>query len=136
MIQPIVHDALLLARPSRKAEASDVPTADDLLDTLRAHAQECVGMAANMIGVPVRIIVFDCDGSYLEMFNPEILSGKDRYDTEEGCLSLSGVRPCTRFRTVRVRWQDRQMRTRIRNFSGFSAEIIQHEVDHCNGILI
>ena len=136
MIQPIVHDALLLARPSRKAEASDVPTADDLLDTLRAHAQECVGMAANMIGVSVRIIVFDCDGSYLEMFNPEILSGKDRYDTEEGCLSLNGVRPCTRFRTVRVRWQDRQMRTRIRNFSGFPAEIIQHEVDHCNGILI
>ena len=136
MIREIIHDPIFLAQKSAPATAEDIPVADDLLETLRANADGCVGMAANMIGEAKRIIVFDDNGSYAEMFNPEIVARKDPYETEEGCLSLSGVRGTKRYKSVKVRWQTRQMQTRIRTFTGFTAQIIQHEIDHCDGILI
>lgn len=136
MIKEIIHDPILLAARSSPADKSDIPTADDLRDTLNANRERCVGMAANMIGVPKRIIVFFDGDTMCEMFNPEIIGKKEAYEAEEGCLSLSGVRKTTRYRTVKVKWQDRQFRTRIKNFSGWTAQIIQHETDHCNGILI
>ena len=137
MLQPLVHDPLLLARKSVPAEKADLQTAQDLLDTLTAHKKECVGMAANMIGVTKRIIVFDCEGSPMVMMNPEILSCSEEYDTEEGCLSLlGGPRKTKRFQKIKVRWQNTDFQTRIKTFTGWTAQIIQHEIDHCNGILI
>ena len=137
MIRELVHDPILLARKSRAATKDDLQIAKDLLDTLAAHKETCVGMAANMIGETVRIIAFDCDGSYMTMLNPEILKAEGEYDTEEGCLSLlGGPRKTRRFRKIKVRWQNEQLQTRIRTFSGWTAQIIQHEVDHCGGILI
>ena len=136
MTREIVHDPIFLAQKSAPAATADLPTADDLLDTLRANAERCVGMAANMIGVSKRIIVFWDDGAFAEMFNPEIIGRKEPYETEEGCLSLDGVRKTKRYKTIKVRWQTRQMQTRIKTFTGYTAEIIQHEIDHCDGILI
>lgn len=136
MIRPINRDVLLLAQKARPATADDLTIADDLLDTLRAHAEGCVGMAANMIGQPVAIIAYDNDGVYEEMFNPVLLKGTGVYHTEEGCLSHDGVRPVRRYKTVKMQWQDRQMRTRIKNYTGFTAQIIQHELDHLAGILV
>lgn len=137
MVQTVVHDPILLARKSEKATAEDLQTAVDLRDTLSANKESCVGMAANMIGVYKRIIAFDCDGSYMTMLNPEITKQSDPYDTEEGCLSLlGGPRPCKRFKKITVQWQNEKMQTRIRTFTGWTAQIIQHEIDHCNGILI
>ena len=137
MIQSIVHDPILLARKSTPAGKEDLSTAQDLLDTLAAHREECVGMAANMIGVTKNIIAFDCDGSYMVMLNPEIISCGEEYETAEGCLSLlGGPRKCRRYQTIKVQWQNEQFQTRIKTFTGWTAQIIQHEVDHCNGILI
>ena len=137
MIREVVHDPILLARKSVPATAEDLPVAQDLLDTLAANRDACVGMAANMIGQTKNIIVFDNDGQYMTMFNPEILKKSDPYDTEEGCLSLlGGPRPCRRYKTIKVRWQNEQFQTRIKTFTGWPAQIIQHEIDHCNGILI
>ena len=137
MIKEIVHDPILLAIPSGPATQEDLPVAQDLLDTLAANKDACVGMAANMIGVQKNIIVFDNDGTYMTMFNPEILKCSDPYDTREGCLSLLGdPRPCKRYRNIKVRWQNEQFQTRIKNFTGWTAQIIQHEIDHLNGILI
>ena len=136
MIRPINRDVLLLAQKARPATADDLAIADDLLDTLRAHAEGCVGMAANMIGQPVAIIAYDNDGVYEEMFNPVLLKGTGVYHTEEGCLSHDGTRPVRRYKTVKMQWQDRQMRTRIKNYTGFTAQIIQHELDHLAGILV
>ena len=137
MIQPIVHDPILLARKSVLAGREDLPTAQDLLDTLTAHKEECVGMAANMIGITKRIIAFDCEGSYMVMLNPEIISTSGEYETEEGCLSLlGGPRKTKRFRKIKVRWQNEALQTRLKTFTGWTAQIIQHEIDHCNGILI
>ena len=137
MIQPIVHDPILLARKSTAAGAEDLQTAQDLLDTLAAHKEECVGMAANMIGVLKNIIAFDCDGSYMVMLNPEIISSSEAYETEEGCLSLlGGPRKTRRFRKIKVRYQNTALQTRLNTFTGWTAQIIQHEIDHCNGILI
>ena len=136
MIREIVHDPVFLGRRSVPATAEDIAVADDLLDTLRANADHCVGMAANMIGTAKCIIVFDDNGKASEMFNPEIISAKDPYETEEGCLSLEGSRKTKRYKTIKVRWQTRQMQIRVKNFTGFTAEIIQHEIDHCSGILI
>ena len=136
MIREIIRDEAIFALPAEQAGAEDVSVADDLLDTLRAHRDGCVGMAANMIGVNKRIIVFDDDGTLSEMFNPVILSGKELYEAEEGCLSLEGARKTKRYKKIRVQWQNRLMQTRIKNFSGFTAEIIQHEIDHCEGIII
>ena len=137
MIREVIHDALLLARKSAPATKEDLPVAQDLLDTLTANKDACVGMAANMIGVYKRIIVFDNDGTYMTMFNPEIIKASGQYDAQEGCLSLlGGPRPCKRYQTIKVQWQNEQFQTRIKTFTGWPAQIIQHEIDHCNGILI
>ena len=136
MIRPIEKDPFFLGRKSRPATVEDLPIVRDLLDTLAAHREGCVGMAANMIGQAVRIIAFDNEGSYLAMLNPEIIKCSEPYETEEGCLSLSGVRKTKRYRTIKVRYQNEQMQTRLKTFTGWTAQIIQHEIDHCNGILI
>ena len=137
MIKELVHDPILLARKSEKATIEDLAVAQDLLDTLVAHKEGCVGMAANMIGVCKRIIAFDNDGTYMVMFNPEIIKKSGAYDAEEGCLSLlGGPRKCKRYQTVKVQWQTAEFQTRIKTFTGFPAQIIQHEVDHCEGVLI
>ena len=137
MIREVIHDPILLARKSGPATAEDLQVAQDLLDTLRANKESCVGMAANMIGVCKRIIVFDNEGTYTVMFNPEILKCAGPFDARESCLSLlGGPRPCKRFQTVKVQWQNEKFQTRIKTFTGWTAQIIQHEIDHCNGILI
>ena len=137
MIREVVHDPILLSVRSEPATREDLQVAQDLLDTLLAHKEGCVGMAANMIGVRKRIIAFDYEGSYMTMFNPEILKATGVYETAEGCLSLlGGPRPCKRYQTIKVQWQNEQFQTRIKTFTGWTAQIIQHEIDHCNGILI
>ena len=136
MIQPIVKDPIFLGRKSREATAEDLPIAQDLLDTLAAHKDGCVGMAANMIGQTVRIIAFDNEGSYMVMLNPEIVKCAGQYETEEGCLSLEGVRKTKRYRSIKVRYQNEKLQIRLKTFTGWTAQIIQHEIDHCNGILI
>lgn len=136
MIRPIMHDPVFLARKSVPATPEDVQIARDLLETLAAHKEGCVGMAANMIGVSKRIIAFDNEGTYMVMFNPEIVKRSGPYDTQEGCLSLPGIRPTKRFRTIKVKYQNEQFQTRFKTFSGWTAQIIQHEIDHCEGILI
>ena len=137
MVRQLVHDPLLLGRPSQPAGKEDLQTARDLLDTLAFHKDGCVGMAANMIGVHKRIIVFDNEGSYMTMLNPEIIKASEEYETEEGCLSLlGGPRKTKRFRKIKVRYQTLDLQTRLKTFAGWTAQIIQHEVDHCNGILI
>ena len=137
MIKKLIHDPILLARKSEVATKEDLQVAQDLLDTLTAHKDGCVGMAANMIGVHKRIIAFDNDGTYMVMFNPEIIKKSVSYDAEEGCISLlGGPRKCKRYKTIKVQWQTAEFQTRIKTFTGWSAQIIQHEIDHCNGILI
>lgn len=136
MIRPIMHDPIFLARKSVPATPEDVQIARDLLETLAAHKEGCVGMAANMIGVSKRIIAFDNEGTYMVMFNPEIVKRSGQYDTQEGCLSLPGIRPTKRFRSIKVKYQNEQFQTRFKTFSGWTAQIIQHEIDHCEGILI
>ena len=137
MVRELIHDPVLLGIPSKPAGQEDLETARDLLDTLNAHRETCVGMAANMIGVHKNIIVFDNGGTPMVMLNPELLSASGPYETEEGCLSLlGGPRKTKRFQKIKVRWQNEQLQTRIKTFTGWTAQIIQHEVDHCNGILI
>ena len=137
MVRELMHDPLFLARKSEPATKEDLPVARDLLDTLAAHEDECVGMAANMIGVLKRIIVFDNEGTPMAMLNPEILKSSEPYNTEEGCLSLlGGPRPCRRYKKIKVRYETMELQSRIKTFTGFTAQIIQHEVDHVNGILI
>ena len=137
MVKEVIHDPIFLAGKSIPAVKEDVEVAKDLLDTLIANKDGCVGMAANMIGVHKRIIVFDHEGTYMTMFNPEILKKSGPYNTEEGCLSLlGGPRPCKRWQTIKVRWQTADFQTRIKTFTGWSAQIIQHELDHCDGVLI
>ena len=137
MVKELMHDPIFLARRSVSATAEDMETARDLLDTLMAHRDTCVGMAANMIGVCKRIIVFDNGGKPMLMFNPEILKASGEYETEEGCLSLlGGPRKTKRFQKIKVRYQTEKMEVRLKTFEGWTAQIIQHEIDHCNGILI
>ena len=136
MIQPIMKDPIFLAQPSAPATEADLPVAQDLLDTLAAHKDGCVGMAANMIGVSKRIIVFDNEGTYMVMFNPEIVKCSQPYQAEEGCLSLTGRRTAKRYRSIKVQYQNDQFQTRLKTFTGWTAQIIQHEIDHCRGILI
>ena len=137
MVRELMHDPLFLARKSTPATAADLEVAGDLLDTLKFHKDGCVGMAANMIGVTKRIIAFDNEGSYMVMLNPVILKASEEYETEEGCLSLlGGPRKTKRFRKIKVQYQNQQLQTRIKTFTGWTAQIIQHEVDHCEGILI
>ena len=137
MVKEVMHDPIFLALKSEPATIEDLQLAQDLLDTLIAHKEGCVGMAANMIGVLKRIIVFDNEGTYMTMFNPEIIKMSGQYDAEEGCLSLlGGPRKCKRYQAIKVQWQNEQFQTRIKSFTGWPAQIIQHEIDHCNGILI
>ena len=136
MIREICRDETFLAQKAAPATADDLATAQDLLDTLTAHKDGCVGMAANMIGVCKRIIAFDNEGTYMVMFNPVIVRQSGPYEAEEGCLSLSGVRKTKRFQTIKVQWQNEQFQTRLKTFTGWTAEIIQHEIDHCEGVLI
>lgn len=137
MVKEIIHDVFCLGIKASDATKDDIQIAIDLLDTLKAHKEECVGMAANMIGEQKRIIVFDNDGEYMTMFNPVILKKSEPYETEEGCLSLlGGPRKCKRYKTIKVQWQTEDFKIRIKNFTGFPAQIIQHEVDHCDGIRI
>ena len=136
MIQPIMKDPIFLGGKSAPATRDDLQVAQDLLDTLAAHREGCVGMAANMIGVRKRIIVFDNEGTDMVMFNPVILKKEGLYDTEEGCLSLPGIRPTKRWNKIKVQYQNAAFQPRIKTFSGWTAQIIQHEIDHCDGILI
>ena len=137
MVRELVHDPIFLARKSVTATKEDLTIAHDLLDTLTAHRQSCVGMAANMIGQTKRIIVFDNEGSLMTMLNPEIIKQEGPYETEEGCLSLlGGPRKTMRYQKIKVRYQTLDFQVRLKTFTGWTAQIIQHEVDHCNGILI
>lgn len=137
MIRELIHDPIFLAQKSQDATCEDLQTAQDLLDTLQAHRQTCVGMAANMIGVSKRIIVFDNGGTAMLMLNPEIVQCSGEYETEEGCLSLlGGPRKTKRYQKIKVRYQTLDFRIRLKTFTGWTAQIIQHEIDHCMGILI
>ena len=141
MVKELMHDPIFLGGKSETATKDDIQVAADLLETLRAHKETCVGMAANMIGVRKRIIAFlDESGKsavYTVMFNPEIIKADGAYETEESCLSLlGGPRKCKRYKSVKVKYQTAEMQTRIKTFVGWTAQIIQHEVDHCNGVLI
>ena len=141
MMKELMHDPIFLAGKSEIATKEDLPVAQDLLDTLMAHKETCVGMAANMIGAKKRIIAFlDESGRtpvYTVMLNPEIIKKDGAYDTEEGCLSLLGSpRKCKRYKTIKVQYQTVNMQTRVKTYTGRTAQIIQHEVDHCNGVLI
>ena len=137
MVRELMHDPIFLAQKSTPATMDDLEVARDLLDTLTFHKEGCVGMAANMIGVTKRIIVFDNEGSYMTMLNPVILKASEQYETEEGCLSLlGGPRKCKRYKKIKVQYQNLQLQTRLKTFTGWTAQIIQHEVDHCRGILI
>ena len=136
MVREIMKDEAFLALPSERATAEDMDTAHDLLETLEAHKEGCVGMAANMIGVRRRIIAFDNEGSYMLMLNPEIVKKSGAYDAEEGCLSLTGTRKTRRWQSIKVQFQNEKMQTRLKTFTGWTAQIIQHEIDHCNGVII
>ena len=136
MVKPIMRDPLFLAGQSRPASAEDLPTARDLLDTLLAHQDHCVGMAANMIGVQKRIIAIFAGPVPMVMLNPVITKKSGPYEAEEGCLSLSGIRKAARYERIEMTYLDMQMKRQRRSFSGYTAQIIQHEVDHCDGVLI
>ena len=136
MVWDICMDEKFLAQKAELATLEDLTVAQDLLETLIAHKDGCVGMAANMIGVNKRIIAFDNIGTYMVMFNPVIVKKSAPYDAEEGCLSLTGTRKTKRYQTIKVQWQNEQFQTRIKTFTGWTAQIIQHEIDHCEGILI
>ena len=137
MVRELVHDPFLLALPSQPASRDDLPVALDLLDTLVFHKERCVGMAANMIGVQKSIIVFDCGGKYMLMFNPTILAKSGAYEAEESCMSLlGGPRKTVRYQKIKVEYQNTDFQKRIKTFEGWTAQIIQHEIDHCRGVLI
>ena len=137
MVCELIHDPFLLARKSTPATPEDLPAAIDLKDTLLHHRESCVGMAANMIGICKAIIVFFDGSNCMTMLNPEILKAEGEYETEEGCLSLlGGPRKTKRYQKIKVRWQTESLQPRIKTFTGWPAQIIQHEIDHCNGILI
>ena len=136
MVCEICRDEAFLAQKAEAAAAEDIGTARDLLDTLIAHKDGCVGMAANMIGVNKRIIAFDNEGEYTVMLNPMIVKQSGVYEAEEGCLSLTGTRKARRFKSIKVQWQNEKLQPRIKTFTGWTAEIIQHEIDHCEGVLI
>ena len=136
MVREIMRDEAFLSQKAEPATLEDLPVAQDLLDTLTAHKDGCVGMAANMIGVCKRIIVFDNEGTYMVMFNPEIIRKSSPYEAEEGCLSLTGIRKAKRWQSIKVQYQNEQFQTRFKTFTGWTAQIIQHEIDHCEGVLI
>ena len=136
VVREIMRDEAFLSQKAELATLEDLPVAQDLLDTLTAHKDGCVGMAANMIGVCKRIIVFDNDGTYMVMLNPEVIKKSGPYEAEEGCLSHTGIRKTKRWQSLKVQYQNEQFQTRFKTFTGWTAQIIQHEIDHCEGILI
>ena len=136
MIKPIITDPIFLARKSAPSAISDLSTANDLKDTIIAHKDRCVGMAANMIGISKRIIIFEDNGKYTLMFNPEIIDCSDEYSTMESCLSLSGQRSTSRWKNIKVKYQNESFQTKIKSYTGWTAQIIQHEIDQMNGVLI
>lgn len=137
MVRELMHDPIFLAQKSTEATKEDLSVARDLMDTLAAHKETCVGMAANMIGVAKRIIAFDNTGKYMLMLNPEIIKQSGEYETEESCLSLLGSpRKTKRYQKIKVRYQTEDFQVRMKTFEGWTAQIIQHEIDHCNGVLI
>ena len=136
MICEIMHDETFLSQKAEPATPEDLSVAQNLLDTLTAHKDGCVGMAANMIGVNKRIIIFDNEGAYMVMFNPEIVKKSEPYQAEEGCLSLSGTRRAKRWKSIKVQYQNEKFQPRFKTFTGWTAQIIQHEIDHCEGVLI
>ena len=136
MVQDIMRDETFLSQKAEPATLEDLPVAQDLLDTLTAHKDGCVGMAANMIGVCKRIIVFDNEGKYMVMLNPEIIKKSGPYETEEDCLSLTGTRKASRWKSIKVQYQNEKFQIRFKTFTGWTAQIIQHEIDHCEGVLI
>ena len=136
MVRPIVKDESFLAHKAEPATEADLETAKDLLETLQAHKEGCVGMAANMIGVNKRIIAFDNEGAYMVMFNPEIIRKTGPYEAVEGCLSLTGTRTAKRWKSIKVRYENENLQQRYKTFTGWTAQIIQHEIDHCEGIII
>lgn len=136
MVREIMRDEAFLAQVSENAVPGDEAIARDLLETLIAHKEGCVGMAANMIGERKRIIAFENEGDYMVMFNPEIIKKSEAYPAEESCLSLTGVRKTKRWKKIKVQYQNEKFQTRLKSFHGWTAQIIQHEIDHCNGIII
>ena len=136
VVREIMRDEAFLSQKAELATLEDLPVAQDLLDTLTAHKDGCVGMAANMIGVCKRIIVFDNDGTYMVMLNPEVIKKSGPYEAEEGCLSHTGIRKTKRWQSIKVQYQNEQFQTRFKTFTGWTAQIIQHEIDPCEGILI
>ena len=136
MIREIMHDKSFLSQKAEPAMPEDLPVAQDLLDTLTSHKDGCVGMAANMIGMNKRIIAFDNEGTYMVMYNPEIVKKSGPYQAEEGCLSLSGVRKAKRWKSIKVQYQNEKFQTRFKTFTSWTAQIIQHEIDHCEGVLV
>ena len=137
MVRELMHDPLFLGRKSRAASKEDLAIGQDLLETLVAHKETCVGMAGNMIGQTVAVIAFFDGKTPVVMYNPEILKAEGEYETEEGCLSLlGGPRKCRRYRKIKVRWDNEQFQKRVKTYTDWTAQIIQHEVDHCNGVLI
>lgn len=136
MVREIMRDEAFLSQKAEPATLEDLPVAQDLLDTLTAHKDGCVGMAANMIGVCKRIIAFDNKGKHMVMFNPEIIKKSGPYEAEEGCLSLTGTRKAKRWQSIKVQYQNERFQTRFKTFTGWTAQIIQHEIDHCEGVLI
>ena len=137
MVRELVHDPIFLAQKSEPASKEDIQVARDLLDTLAAYRQTCVGMAANMIGVSKRVIAFDNEGTSMVMLNPEIIKGTGEYETQESCLSLlGGPRKTKRYQKIKVQYQTADFQIRLKTFTGWTAQIIQHEIDHCNGVLI
>ena len=137
MVRELMHDPLFLGRKSRAAAKEDLTIGRDLFETLVAHKDTCVGMAGNMIGETVAVIAFFDGNTPVVMYNPEILKAEGEYETQEGCLSLlGGPRKTVRYQKIKVRYQNTKMQTRLKTFTGFTAQIIQHEVDHCNGVLI
>lgn len=131
-----MKDIAFLSQKAEPATPEDLPVAADLLETLQAHKAGCVGMAANMIGENKRIIAFDNEGEYMIMFNPEIIKKSGLYEAEEGCLSLSGTRRAKRWKSIKVQYQNGKFQTRYKTFTDWTAQIIQHEIDHCEGVLI
>ena len=136
MVRDIMKDEAFLAQKAEQATPEDLSVAADLLETLEFHKAGCVGMAANMIGVNKNIIVFDNEGKYMVMFNPQIVKKSEPYEAEEGCLSLTGTRKTKRWKSIKVQYQNEQFQTRFKTFTGWTAQIIQHEIDHCAGIII
>ena len=136
MVKPIMRDLFFLRQKAEKATKGDFPVAIDLLDTLKAHEDGCVGMAANMIGVKKNIIVVAVGPFQFAMINPVITKKMGTFQTEEGCLSMDGVRPCTRYKEIEVDYLDTNFKKQHGKYTGWTAQIIQHEIDHCNGIVI